>query len=100
MLDGDSVSAALAGDWIAASADLAPHSEVTPITIEYGTVDPVTVLQALRSDAWLHAHGDPSGPDAAAVRSQVRAAFADDDPAWIAACWPRFLEVIRTALGD
>jgi hypothetical protein len=98
MLDGDSVSAVLAGDWLAAAGELAPHAEVTPITIEYGTVDPIAVLQSLRADAWLHAHGDPTGPAAPAVRAQVRAAFADDDPAWIAACWPRFLTVIGAAL--
>jgi hypothetical protein len=98
MMDGDSVSAALAGDWLASAASLAPHATVTPITIEYGTVDPITVLQSLRADAWLHAHGDPTGPGAVAVRAQVRAAFADDDPAWIATCWPRFLEVLDAAL--
>ncbi len=98
MVDGDSVSAPLAGDWLAVASELAPHAEVTPITIEYGTVDPVTVLQALRADAWLHAHGDPTGPDAVAVRAQVRAAFADDDPRWIAACWPRFHDVLTAAL--
>lgn len=98
MMAGDSVSAVLAGDWLAVSDQLAPHAEVTPITIEYGTVDIVTVMQALRADAWLWAHGDPRAPDAASVRGQVRAAFADDDPAWIAACWPRFAEVMTAAL--
>jgi hypothetical protein len=99
MLDGDSVSAALSGDWLAIVDELAPHAEVTPICIEYGTVDPVTVLQALRADAWLHAHGDPRGNDSPAVRDQVRAAFADDDPAWLDGCWRRFHDVIGAALG-
>ena len=98
MLAGDSVSATLAGDWLNIADQLAPHAEVTPICIEYGTVDGIAVLQSLRADAWLHGHGDPTGPQAAAVRAQVRAAFADDDPAWIAACWPRFLEVLSAAL--
>jgi len=98
MLDGDSVSAVLAGDWMAIADELAPHAEVTPITIEYGTVDSITVLQSLRADAWLHAHDDPSGPLAPAIRAQVRAAFADDDPTWLAACWWRFHEVISAAL--
>ena len=56
------------------------------------------MLQALRADAVLHAHGDPLGPGADAVRAQVRAAFADDDPSWIAALWPRFVEVVDHAL--
>lgn len=100
MLDGDSVSAALAGDWMAAVGDLFPGVDVTPITIEFGTVDPVTVLQALRADAWLHAHGDPRGTDAPAVRAAVRAAFTDDDPAWITACWDRYVEVLGAALAN
>lgn len=96
---GDSVSAQLSGDWLGIVHELAPGAEVTPIAIEYGTVDTIQVLQALRADAWLHAHGDPTGPDAPAVRAQVRAAFADDDPSWIATCWPRFHEVISASLS-
>ena len=98
MLAGDSVSAVLAGDWLNVSDQLAPHAEVTPICIEYGTVDGITVLQSLRADAWLHGYGDAAGPDAPPIRAQVRAAFADDDPAWIATCWPRFHEVLSAAL--
>jgi len=56
------------------------------------------VMQALRADAWLHAHGDPTGPDAPAVRTAVRAAFADDDPAWLAELWPRFESVVDAAM--
>lgn len=99
MLAGDSVSAVLAGDWVNASAELAPHAEVTPLCIEYGTVDPVTVLQSLRADAWLHSHSDPLGPLGPAVRAQVRAAFADDDPAWITACWSRFHDVLAATFA-
>ena len=66
---------------------------------KFGTVDPITVLQALRADAWLHGFGDPRGADSPAVRAQVRAAFADDDPAWLAAVWTRFAEVMGRALA-
>jgi hypothetical protein len=92
-----SVSAALQGDWLGVVASLAPEAEVTAAALEFGTVDPISVLQALRADAWLHAHGDPLTPEAAAIRSQVRAAFADDDPAWIATVWERFAEVMNGA---
>ena len=98
MMTGDSVSAVLAGDWNAVADELAPHAVVTPMTIEYGVVDLVTVLQSLRADAWLWAHGDPRGPEAPAIRAQVRAAFADDDPSWIETCWPRYLDTMNKAL--
>jgi hypothetical protein len=93
-----SVSAPLEGDWLAVASELAPHAEVTGITIEYGTVDPITVLQALRADAVLHAHGDPTAPEAAAIRAQVRAAFLDDDPTWLETLWPRYREVVTVAV--
>jgi hypothetical protein len=98
MADGEGVSAVLSGDWLAAAHGFAAHVELTPVAIEYGTVDIVQVMQALRADAWLHAHGDPRGPDASAIRAAVRAAFADDDPAWLAALWHRFESVVDAAL--
>ncbi len=96
--DGESVSAIVTGDWLAAAEGFAPGTEITGICIEYGTVDAITVLQSLRADAVLHAHGDPTAPEAVAVRDQVRAAFVDDDPAWLEACWPRYQFVATAAL--
>lgn len=74
-----------------------PAGLVAPLVARV-VVDGVSVLQSLRADAWLHGYGDPTAPEAAAVRAQVRAAFADDDPAWIETCWPRFHEVLSAAL--
>ena len=98
MVDGESVSAALSGDWLAAVESMTPGVETTSVALEFGTVDTVTVLQSLRADAVLHANGDPLGPGAAAVRAQVRAAFADDDPAWFEAVAARFDEVVTSAM--
>jgi hypothetical protein len=79
---GDSVSAKLAGDWLDAAPRLLPHARVTGIALEYGTVDSGKVMDALRADNWLHAHGDPTGPDAAAIKAQIRAAFYVDTDLW------------------
>jgi len=92
--------AVLEGDWLTSAAQLAPHASVTGIALEFGTIDPVSVLQALRADAWLHAHGDPTGADAPAVRAQVRAAFADDDPGWLEVVWGHFVDVIDRAISQ
>ncbi len=97
MVDGESVSASLQGDWLMRAEEWFGSAEVTAVALEYGTVDLVSVLQALRADAWLHAHGDPTGPDAVSVRAQVRAAFADDDPSWLVPVWSRFVEVVNHA---
>ena len=79
---GDSVSAKLAGDWLDATPRLLTHARVTGIALEYGTVPSADVMDALRADNWLHAHGDPTGPDAAAIKAQMRAAFYVDDDVW------------------
>ena len=100
MGDGESVSAPLSGDWLGRIESFLPDIEVTAAALEYGTVDTISVLQALRADAVMHAHGDPTGPNSGAVRSQVRAAFADDDPAWFATILPRFDEVVAAALRN
>lgn len=110
MLDGDSVSAELTGDWLAVVEDLWPEAEVTAVCLEFGTVDPVEVLQALRAESWLnnerHRLGrDPEADDGGeaageAIRRAVRAAFADDDPAWLAALTPRFDEVMVAAMDQ
>ncbi len=94
MVDGESVSATLTGDWLGVTEELWPHAEVTAVALEFGTVDPISVLLALRADAWLHGYGDPRSEGAVAVRNQVRAAFADDDPEWIEKCWQRFSSVM------
>jgi hypothetical protein len=100
MLDGESVSANLSGDWLGAVDELLPDVEITAAALEFGTVDTVTVLQSLRADAVLHASGDPLGPGADAVRAQVRAAFADDDPAWFDTVSARFDEVVDAAIAQ
>ncbi len=99
MSDGESVSADLSGDWLSAIPGWLPDVETTNVAIEYGTIDAISVLQSLRSDAWLHAHGDPTAADAAEIRTQVRAAFVDDDPAWVAKTIERFDEVCGAAVA-
>ena len=99
MIDGDSVSARLYGDWLERFDHWMTGTEVTSGALEYGTVDLVTVLQSLRADAWLHGHGDPRAEPADAIRRQVRAAFADDDPAWIAKLWPRFAGMLESSFS-
>ncbi len=98
MVDGESVSANLSGDWLGAIDGLVPDVEVTAVALEFGTVDTVSVLQALRADAVLHAVGEPMADRADAVRAQVRAAFADDDPAWFEAVASRFDDVVAAIL--
>ena len=99
MRSGESVSASLSGDWLSAIPVWAGDTAVDAVAIEYGTVDTISVLQSLRADAWLHAHGDPTSSDAFAIRRQVWNAFLDDDPEWIATCNAQFDDRLAAALA-
>lgn len=98
-VDGDSVSQDLRGECLIQVPEWLPDTEVTPLALEFGTVDSIAVLQALRADAWLHAHGDPTGAEAAPIKQQLLGAFCDEDPKWLAKLWTRFEEVFRQALA-
>ncbi|MFK7917617.1 MAG: DUF2817 domain-containing protein [Ilumatobacter sp.] len=87
------------GEWLETVDDATPGVEFSAATLEFGVVDLITALQALRADAWLYAYGDPTSTEAAAIRHQVRAAFADDDPAWLAKVIERFDEVTTVAVA-
>lgn len=98
--DPDSVSAAISGDVLdVVGRRLPDDTEYTGIAIEWGTVDVVEVLQALRADAWLHAFGDPTGPDAPAIKTPLRAAFAPDDADWARLVGVRFEQVVSQAVA-
>jgi hypothetical protein len=79
---GDSSSAPLSGDGLAAATALMPHAEVTSIAMEYGTQPPELVLEAVRADAWLHAHGDPASPLGLQIKQQMRDAFYGNADDW------------------
>lgn len=95
---GESVSAELAGEWMTAAEQWLAPAEVTAVALEWGTTDIISVMQALRADNWLHNHGDPTGPDAPAIKADLRAAFAPDDPAWADAVYTCFEEALANAL--
>lgn len=63
---------------------------------EYGTLDPLSVIAAIRADHWLHRHGDPFDATGRRIRAQMREAFMPtqhpDASAWRQA-------IIRQGLG-
>jgi len=79
---GDSASADVRGDGSSAAIGILKHAEVTCVALEVGTVPVLTVLQALRADAWLHAFGEPLSEVGRAIKKQIRAAFYGDADDW------------------
>jgi hypothetical protein len=97
--EGNSVSADVQGDILDALEQWVPDVEVAGVAIEWGTVDIVEVSDALRADAWLHGYADPRGGEAPAIKAQLRAAFAPDDPRWADRVLERFVDVRDRAVA-
>ena len=96
--DGKSVSTDIGGDGLSAATRLLPQAKVSPMALEFGTVSVMHVLEALRADAWLHAYGDLSSPDAAPIKKQIRDAFYADDDVWRGMVLGQSLQHCRMAL--
>ncbi|MFI4974619.1 MAG: M14 family metallopeptidase, partial [Caulobacterales bacterium] len=96
---GTSASGDIKGDGLAAATTLLPHAAVTGMALEVGTLPSAAVTAALRADAWLHAHGDPTGPAAGPIKAQMRDAFYGDADDWKGMVAAQSLLVCREALA-
>lgn len=96
---GDSLSAQVFGSLDSAMPGMLAPADTTMICLEYGTYSTLEVFQALRADNWLHAIGNPEGPEAAAIKAQIRRAFYPDQDDWKDKVWSRGREVIAQAMS-
>lgn len=96
---GTSTSADIAGDGLSAAQGLLPQAEVTGMAMEVGTLPLLEVLHALRSDAWLHAHGDLRSTQGLAIKKLIRAAFYGDADDWKGMVAGQSLVATRQALA-
>lgn len=97
---GDSVSAVVTGTVEQGYEAALPGVALTGIAIEYGTLPPTDVLDALRADNWLHLYGDVDSPQGREIKQQMRAAFYGEDDTWKDMVWERACDVVdRAARG-
>jgi hypothetical protein len=97
-VSGTSTSADIAGDGLSAAVGLLSHAEVTCVALEYGTKPVMDVLNALRADAWLHAHGDLRSAEGRRIKQEVRDAFYGDTDDWKGMVAGQSLMACREAL--
>jgi hypothetical protein len=95
---GDSTSADIKGDGLAAAPVLLAHAEVTGMALEVGVQSLPETLGAVRADAWLHAHGDPASPKGREIKRQVRDAFYGDADDWKGMVAGQSLLAVRQAI--
>lgn len=58
------------------------HAELTFVFLEFGTYSRRRGRAVLRGDHWLHAHGDPRGPQAAPIKTAIRDHFYPPHDDW------------------
>lgn len=75
------------------------HAEHTFVFLEFGTYPTAMGLAALRGDHWLHAHGDPRGPQAAPLKAAIRDFFYPPYDDWKEMVLFRTWQVWRQALA-
>lgn len=88
--DGSSTSAPLTGT---NSLGIAPHlpddASFTMVTLEYGTRPLAEVLDSVRADCWLHAHGDLDSEQGRTIKKEIRRCFYGDAEDWNEMVWRR-----------
>jgi len=72
-----------------------PEAEITAVTLECGTVPLKDVLDAVRADNWLHAHGDLRARQARDIKAQIRNAFYPEAEDWKSMVFERSVDVLR-----
>ena len=95
---GESVSAQVLGSIDSGLIAALPHAEVTAGGLEFGTYSTLEVFLGLRADNWLHVLGDPRGPDAPAIKAEIRRAFYPDQDDWKDMVWKRSEQVLSQAV--
>lgn len=95
---GTSSSAPVSGTINKGVCAMAPNAVNTCIAIEYGTIELMDVLNALRADNWLYVHGDIDSELGQQIKKQVRDAFYCDADDWKEMIWERGHTTIAKAL--
>jgi hypothetical protein len=74
------------------------HADIAFVALEFGTYPPGRGAAVLRADHWLHAHGDPMGPQSAPIKAALRDHFYPPHDDWKEMVLFRSLQVYRQAL--
>jgi hypothetical protein len=97
-VSGKSVSVHVQGSLKLAFDDMLPKTEVTAVSLEFGTSPPKEVFWALRAENWFHHHGGKDHPDKREVKADLLRVFYPDTTEWKLQVWKQGKEVVRQAL--
>lgn len=74
------------------------HADIAFVALEFGTYPQLRGRTVLRDDQWLHAYGDPTGPEAVPIRNAIRDHFFPPHDDWKEMVLFRSWQVWRQAL--
>ncbi|MEC8289387.1 MAG: M14 family metallopeptidase [Pseudomonadota bacterium] len=78
-------------------------TEITSLTVEFGTYPVREVLMPLIADNWLHVNGKPNSALGREIKAQIKKALYPDEEDWRELVWVRGRQIIRrgiTGLGN
>ena len=96
---GEAVSADLYGTVEGAVMETLSPKEITAVSLEFGTVSPLTALRALIAENWFHHNADRHDPRQSVVKTGLRRAFYPDSNDWKQQVWRQGCDVTHQAIA-
>jgi len=75
-----------------------PNTEVTAVSLEFGTLPAMKVFWALRAENWLHHYGGKGHQNAKRIKDDLLRAFYPDTEDWKSQVWKQGKEVVVQVL--
>jgi len=97
-VSGDSVSIHLETTLKLGFSTMLPDTEITAVSLEFGTVEPKRVFFALRAENWLHHHGSSDLPRAKEIKDDLLRVFYPEQDDWRIQVWEQGKTVTRQVL--
>jgi hypothetical protein len=97
---GESVSPHLYGTLKLAFPGMLPDSEVTAVSLEFGTYPPKEIFWALRAENWLHHYGGMDHPDSKIIKNDLLHAFYPKDKEWKLGIWKKGSKALSIILDQ
>lgn len=97
---GESASIHLDTSLKLAFTKMLPNSEVTAVSLEFGTVPPMEIFKVLRAENWLHHHGGSGYAKAREIKARLLRAFYPDDKDWKKSIWTKGKDVVERAVAS
>ena len=95
---GESVSVHLQETLKLAFPKMLPNTEVTAVSLEFGTISSLKVFWVLRAENWLYNHGDKNHPNAEKIKVDLLRAFYPDADEWKLKVWDQGKDIVIEVL--